>query len=245
MLAVGSDRSSRSANHRPSGSTLSRALNIHYSSFWLGSSALSQLSKHTSQVRLSKGILFVSVPNKAFQGSTWVNDKRHTWKQWKYGHSSLAVDGKESTNLPNCAIMDNYYVDKPVFMVDLGARNTVNGIVIITWQGQGQGKAEDSLKVYIYFETFSDKITSYTDYVYNLDRLSVYVSDKKELNYTGLSSQQKCGVITRKNTALFNPRLHFDCPEPLKGRYVYVKATGVPNRWRKLFNVVLCEVQVY
>ena len=92
---------------------------------------------------------------------------------------------------------------------------------------------------------FSDKITSYTDYVYNLDRLSVYVSDKKELDYTGLSTQQKCGVITRKNTALFNPRLHFDCPEPLRGRYVYVKATGVPNRWRKLFNVVLCEVQVY
>ena len=84
-------------------------------------------------------ILFASVPNKAFQGSTWVNDKRHTWKQWKYGHSSLAVDGKESTNLPNCAIMDNYYVDKPVLMVDLGARSTVSGIVVITWQGQGQG----------------------------------------------------------------------------------------------------------
>ena len=80
-----------------------------------------------------------SVPNKGFQGSTWVNDKRHTWKQWKYGHSSLAVDGKESTNLPNCAIMDNYYVDKPVFMVDLGSRTTVSGVVIITWQGQGQG----------------------------------------------------------------------------------------------------------
>jgi len=168
------------------------------------------------------------VPNKAFQGSTWVNDKRHTWKQWKYGHSTLAVDGQENTNLPNCAIMDNYYVDKPVFMVDLGARVQVNGVVVITWQGQGQ-----------------DKITSYTDYVYNLDRLSVYVSDKKELDYVGLSTQQKCGVITRKNTALFNPRLHFDCPEPLSGRYVYVKATGVPNRWRKLFNVVLCEVMVY
>ena len=68
-----------------------------------------------------------------------MNDKRHTWKQWKYGHSSLAVDGKENTNLPNCAIMDNHYVDKPVFMVDLGSRTTVSGVVIITWQGQGQG----------------------------------------------------------------------------------------------------------
>ena len=95
------------------------------------------------------------------------------------------------------------------------------------------------------FVTVSDKITSYTDYVYNLDRLTVYVSDVPELDYKGLAEQQKCGVVTRKNTALFNPRLHFDCPEPLKGRYVYVKATGVSNRWRKLFNVVLCEVMVY
>ena len=92
-------------------------------------------------------ISFLSVPNKAFQGSTWVNDKRHTWKQWKYGHSSLAVDGKENANLPNCAIMDNYYVDKPVFMVDLGARNTVNGIVVITWQGQGQGGNKNTFKL--------------------------------------------------------------------------------------------------
>ena len=95
------------------------------------------------------------------------------------------------------------------------------------------------------FVTVSDKITSYTDYVYNLDRLTVYVSDVPELDYKGLAEQHKCGVVTRKNTALFNPRLHFDCPEPLKGRYVYVKATGVSNRWRKLFNVVLCEVMVY
>ena len=182
--------------------------------------------------------------NKAFQGQTWVNDKRHTWKQWKYGHSTLAVDGQESTNLPNCAIMDNYYVDKPVFMVDLGSQSEINGAVILTWQGQGQGK-QDWAAIIGTEENISDKITSYTDYVYNLDRLSVYVSNTPQLDYAGLSSQKKCGVITRKNTALFNPRLHFDCPEPLKGRYVYVKATGVPNRWRKLFNVVLCEVMVY
>ena len=173
-----------------------------------------------------------------------MNDKRHTWKQWKYGHSTLAVDGQESTNLPNCAIMDNYYVDKPVFMVDLGSQTEINGAVILTWQGQGQGK-QDWAAISGTEENISDKITSYTDYVYNLDRLSVYVSNTPQLDYAGLSSQKKCGVITRKNTALFNPRLHFDCPEPLKGRYVYVKATGVPNRWRKLFNVVLCEVMVY
>jgi hypothetical protein len=71
--------------------------------------------------------------------STWVNDKRHTWKEWRYGHSSLAVDGKTDTTLSNCAIMDNYYVESPVWMVDLGKETTVNGLVAITWQGAGQG----------------------------------------------------------------------------------------------------------
>ena len=68
-----------------------------------------------------------------------MNDKRHTWSQWRYGHSDLAVDGKLDTNLPNCAIMDNYYVNKPLWRVDLGAEVTVNGAVILTWQGAGQG----------------------------------------------------------------------------------------------------------
>ena len=157
-----------------------------------------------------------------------MNDKRHTWKQWRYGHSSLAVDGKEDTNLPNCAILDNYYVDKPVWMVDLGRKMEVNGVLMLTWQGAGQ-----------------DKITQYTDYVYNLDKLSVYVTNQAKLSAAALATKPKCGVISRMNTALFNPRLHFDCQEPMAGRYVYIKATGVPNRWRKLFTVVLCEVMVY
>lgn len=138
------------------------------------------------------------------------------------------MDGKENTNLPNCAIMDNYYVDKPVWMVDLGKKSEVSGVVVLTWQGAGQ-----------------DKITPYTDYVYNLDKLTVYVSDKPKLDTPALATEPRCGVITRMNTALFNPRLHFDCPEPIQGRFVYVMATGVANRWKKHFTVVLCEVMVY
>ena len=83
-----------------------------------------------------------------------MNDKRHTWKQWKYGHSTLAVDGKENTNLPNCAIMDNYYVDKPVFMVDLGSKLQVNGAVILTWQGAGQGMPSYSCNVCEYKDEY-------------------------------------------------------------------------------------------
>ena len=52
----------------------------------------------------------------------------------------MAVDGKENANLPNCAIMDNHYVDKPVFMVDLGRGTQVSGVVVLTWQGAGQGE---------------------------------------------------------------------------------------------------------
>lgn len=85
-------------------------------------------------------ISFLSVANKAFNHETWVNDKRHTWKQWRYGHSSLAVDGNLDANLPNCAILDNYYVDQPVWMVDLGKEQTIDGVVLLTWQGAGQGK---------------------------------------------------------------------------------------------------------
>ena len=104
----------------------------------------------------------------------------------------------------------------------------VNGVLMLTWQGAGQ-----------------DKITQYTDYVYNLDKLSVYVANESRLDGGSLVEQPKCGVISRMNTALFNPRLHFDCEDPLLGRYVYIQATGVPNRWKKLFTVVLCEVMVY
>ena len=80
------------------------------------------------------------MPNKAFREHTWTNDKKHSWKQWRYGHSSLAVDGNADANLPNCAIMDNYYVDNPVWMVDLGRSADVNGVVVLTWQGSGQGR---------------------------------------------------------------------------------------------------------
>ena len=78
--------------------------------------------------------------NKAFEKTTWINDKRQDWKEWRYGHSSLAVDGKLDTSLSNCAIMDNYYVDEPVWMVDMGRRTNINGVIALTWQGAGQGK---------------------------------------------------------------------------------------------------------
>lgn len=38
------------------------------------------------------------------------------------------------------AIMDNYYAEHPIWMVDLGEKTQVSGVVVLTWQGDGQGE---------------------------------------------------------------------------------------------------------
>lgn len=40
-------------------------------------------------------------------------------------------------------------------------------------------------------------------------------------------------------------RVHVECPQPIKGRFLYIKASGVANRWHRVFSMVLCEVMVY
>jgi len=80
--------------------------------------------------------------------------------------------------------------------------------------------------------------------MHNLDRLTVYVNNrggKEEID----SPDNTCGYLTRLNEALFKPRLHFACATPMKGRYVYIEASGVPNRYSRLFGAILCEVMVY
>ncbi len=83
--------------------------------------------------------------NKAFKGETWVNDGRGraAAAQWRFGHSSLAVDGNMDTQLANCAILDNYRgaSEAPLWRVDLGKTQRVRGVLILTWQGKGQGRS--------------------------------------------------------------------------------------------------------
>jgi len=86
--------------------------------------------------------------------------------------------------------------------------------------------------------------TTYRDYVTNLDKLAVYV-DNKGGKEPYDEQANMCGFVSRLNDALFKPRLHLQCVRPLSGRYVYIEAWGVPNRWSRLFSVVLCEVMVY
>jgi len=92
--------------------------------------------------------------------------------------------------------------------------------------------------------TLIDARTTYRDYMYNLDKLAVYVDNKGGKEPFDVQSNM-CGFVSRLNDALFKPRLHVQCKKPMKGRYVYIEAWGVANRYSRLFSAVLCEVMVY
>ncbi|KAF2354673.1 Coagulation factor 5/8 C-terminal domain [Trinorchestia longiramus] len=130
------------------------------------------------------------VENLAWSGRTWVNDIRHQWSGWHYGRAGLAVDGSLNTSLPRCAVLDNFSVDEPVWMVDLGTREDVKGIVVVTWQGDGQ-----------------DNQTLYRDYVFGLDKLSAFVELRPRL--TELPDNRECGTVTRLNNAVFSAILKY------------------------------------
>ncbi|XP_046438761.1 venom prothrombin activator pseutarin-C non-catalytic subunit-like isoform X1 [Daphnia pulex] len=172
--------------------------------------------------------------NLAYHHNTWLNDKRHLWKDWKYGRASLAVDGDSDASLHRCAILDNYFVENPVWMVDLGKKSNINGVVIATWQGKGQE-----------FHLSADKTATYRDYQTNLEKLTVYVSNKPRLETADLLAEASCGQVSRSNDSLFQPRIHIQCQEDLRGRYLYIRASAVANRKARLFFSVLCEVMVY
>lgn len=172
------------------------------------------------------------VANIALKKESFISNKRHNKRhirnQWTHGHASRAVDGDADQSLHSCTMLDNFYVDKPVWMVDLGSQMKISGIMIVTWQGQGEADAR----------------TTYRDYVHNLDKLAVYVDSKGGTEQIDQQSKM-CGFVSRLNDALFKPRLHIQCVKTLTGRYLYIETWGVPNRWSRLFSVVLCEVMVY
>jgi len=105
----------------------------------------------------------------------------------------------------------------------------------------------------------SDARLKYGDYTQNLDRLDVYIEsrhpgddgnnyvndNKKARLHLRDGGRQLCGSITRLNRALFKPVLHLQCRRAVRGRFVYIEAHGVANRWTRLFSAVLCEVMVY
>ena len=90
----------------------------------------------------------------AYKKQTWTNDRnRHHQKNgvggFKFrsiretnGDPSLAVDGfEEPLEWSKCATIDNYFVKKPVWMVDLGRRTNIAGVMLKTWH-ENKGNRE-------------------------------------------------------------------------------------------------------
>ncbi|CAH1785822.1 unnamed protein product [Owenia fusiformis] len=174
------------------------------------------------------------IENMAYNKESWINNKRRMPAKrnihrnyWMHGHAGRAVDGETEASLHSCTILDNFYVEKPVWMVDLGKKTDISGIMIVTWQGKGQEAQKN-----------------YREYMYNLDKIVAYVDNKAGKDRVDNPSNM-CGFISRLNNALFQPSLHIECSKRMKGRYVYIEAWGAPNRWSRLFSAVLCEVMVY
>ncbi|CAF1070490.1 unnamed protein product [Rotaria sordida] len=182
------------------------------------------------------------IENMAYKKQTWTNDRnRHHQKigidGFKFrsiretnGDPSLAVDGfEEPLEWSKCATIDNYFVKKPVWMVDLGRRTNIAGVMLRTWYENKESNASSSI---------------YRNYLANLDRYSVYINHYPR-RYR-FQNNNLCSYITRTDQSLTSSsRLHFQCQRPLHGRFVYIEADGANNHWNKLFTAVLCEVFVY
>jgi len=82
------------------------------------------------------------------------------------------------------------------------------------------------------------------DYTHNLDELAVYVGNRAGDGPLD-TADKKCGFVTRHNDAVMKARLHVQCTRQVRGRYVYIEASGVTDRSSRLFSAVLCEVVVY
>lgn len=93
-------------------------------------------------------ISIILVENMAYKKQTWTNDRNRQHQangvsESKFrssreanGDPSLAVDGSEdTTDWSKCATIDNYFVRKPVWMVDLGRSTNVAGVLLRTWHG--------------------------------------------------------------------------------------------------------------
>lgn len=93
----------------------------------------------------------------AYKKQTWTNDRNRQQQQQQQGAAgelklrspretngdpSLAVDGLEETmDWAKCATIDNYFVRRPVWMVDLGRVANVAGVMLRTWHGTSKSRS--------------------------------------------------------------------------------------------------------
>ncbi|XP_012937328.1 lactadherin, partial [Aplysia californica] len=169
------------------------------------------------------------IENLAYNKDSWINKKtlykRHIRHKLPEGHADRAVDGNLDLRLQSCTILDNLYGKYPLWTVDLGQKASVSGVVIYTWQGDGQEKA-----------------TSFREYMKNLDQLVVYVDDKiqkkDDEHDESYASGNMCNYISSLNNALFSKKLVLQCVRSHVGRYVLIEAWGRQIGWSRLFGAV-------
>ncbi|VDN09408.1 unnamed protein product [Dibothriocephalus latus] len=134
------------------------------------------------------------------------------------------------------------YLETPGWHVDLQESFEVNGVVLYT-AGHGRGGDQKGLIARSLPDTTESLLRRN-----NLDRLIIYVENDnpgEERVGTRSDGREFCGQVTRRNDAVFLPKLHIPCRRPITGRYVYVEAHGLRGAWPKEFLAALCEVQVY
>ena len=91
------------------------------------------------------------VENMAYKKQTWTNDRNRQHPPGAVGElklrsaretngdPALAVDGyEEAVDWSKCATIDNYFVRKPVWMVDLGRVTNIAGVMLRTWHGNNK-----------------------------------------------------------------------------------------------------------
>ena len=187
-------------------------------------------------------LFFNLVENMAYKKQTWTNARNRKYRKHKKGSGfwsnrgesqddlSLAVDGLEESS--RCTMIDNYFVEKPLWVVDLGRKRNIAGVILkSSYRNQYDLKLNSSL------------VTSQS-YLTNVDRYNIYIDHHPRRHR--LQSSNLCSSLSRIDQLLFaSTRLHFQCRRPMHGRYVYLEAVGGNHRWNKLFTAVLCEVFVY
>jgi len=90
-----------------------------------------------------------AVENLAYRKDSFVNSrrqyKRHTRR---HQHQPSVSEDRQNdvetgrgggAGIHSCTVLDNFYVETPVWMIDLGKKSTVSGVIIVTWPGNPNG----------------------------------------------------------------------------------------------------------
>ena len=165
------------------------------------------------------------MPNLSYHRTTWINDKRHSWTNWEFGNSNYAVDGfgDYEKSMQKCALLDNYFVETPIWMVDLTEVVAIHGVIIVSWPQH-------------YSQNHIQRLTV------AFDKNSKFITQNTTQSFS--ESLKICGHISIEQLRN-NSRIHINCETHAIGRYVYIIAFGGDKYSRLLFSAILCEVYVY